>query len=419
MAENIIFYGPPGTGKTFFMQKMMSDYIDYNIEDDTIRQTYMHNSEKWLLLALILLQNGHLMDSAEISRKVDTLNLRLTNYMPSDTLERHSTEQGGIIQRQSPQIFSRRNGKWFVDKAALFSYEHDFVKNYMSDSALNKRFEFVTFHQSFSYEDFVEGIRPTYDAETNTLDYSPKDGVFKRICKNASEHPENSYAIFIDEINRGNIAEIFGELISLIESDKRKGEANELETTLPYSKDVFSVPNNLNIYGTMNSADKSIAAIDIALRRRFQFKAFPSNSQILTDVLSQHRLDAHNIDGVDLVRLFDTINSRIELLLDANHMLGHAYFMKVRTYRDILDVIAFKVVPLLEEYFFDDLQKVQLIFNSLNADGDLKEHAIYCHEELSPENLFSYTGEYDIEPVKHFFVNPDLTLESLVQIYQD
>ena len=150
MAENIIFYGPPGTGKTFFMQKMMSDYIDYNIEDDTIRQTYMHNSEKWLLLALILLQNGHLMDSAEISRKVDTLHLRLTDYMPSDTLERHSTEQGGIIQRQSPQIFSRRNGKWFVDKAALFSYEHDFVKNYMSDSALNKRFEFVTFHQSFS-----------------------------------------------------------------------------------------------------------------------------------------------------------------------------------------------------------------------------------------------------------------------------
>lgn len=100
-------------------------------------------------------------------------------------------------------------------------------------------------------------------------------------------------------------------------------------------------------------------------------------------------------------------------------MLGHAYFMKVRTYRDILDVIAFKVVPLLEEYFFDDLQKVQLIFNSLNADGDLKEHAIYCHETLSPENLFSYTGEYDIEPVKHFFANPDLTLESLMQIYQD
>lgn len=168
----------------------------------------------------------------------------------------------------------------------------------------------------------------------------------------------------------------------------------------------------------MNSADKSIAAIDIALRRRFQFKAFPSNSHILADVLAQHDINANDVDGVDLVRLFDTINSRIELLLDANHMLGHAYFMKVRNSQDIADVIAYKVVPLLEEYFFDDPQKIQLIFNSLNVNGELKENAVYYHEELSPDNLFSYTGEYDIEPVKHFFVNPNLTSESLVQIYQ-
>lgn len=418
MAENIIFYGPPGTGKTFFMQKMMSDYIDYNIDDETIRHTYMHHSEKWLLIALVLLQANHLMNSAEISERIDDLHLELNNFTPSDTLELHSVASDRLIDRQPPRIFSRNDGKWFVDKAALFSYEHDFVKKYMSESAINRRFEFVTFHQSFSYEDFVEGIRPAYDMNTRSLDYSPKDGVFKRICKKATEHPENSYAIFIDEINRGNIAEIFGELISLIEPDKRKGEVNELETTLPYSKDIFSVPNNLNIYGTMNSADKSIAAIDIALRRRFQFKAFPSNSHILADVLAQHDINANDVDGVDLVRLFDTINSRIELLLDANHMLGHAYFMKVRNSQDIADVIAYKVVPLLEEYFFDDPQKIQLIFNSLNVNGELKENAVYYHEELSPDNLFSYTGEYDIEPVKHFFVNPNLTSESLVQIYQ-
>lgn len=418
MAENIIFYGPPGTGKTFFMQKMMSDYIDYNIDDETIRHTYMHHSEKWLLIALVLLQANHLMNSAEISERIDDLHLELNNFTPSDTLELHSVASDRLIDRQPPRIFSRNDGKWFVDKAALFSYEHDFVKKYMSESAINRRFEFVTFHQSFSYEDFVEGIRPAYDMNTRSLDYSPKDGVFKRICKKATEHPENSYAIFIDEINRGNIAEIFGELISLIEPDKRKGEVNELETTLPYSKDIFSVPNNLNIYGTMNSADKSIAAIDIALRRRFQFKAFPSNSHILADVLAQHDINANDVDGVDLVRLFDTINSRIELLLDANHMLGHAYFMKVRNSQDIADVIAYKVVPLLEEYFFDDPQKIQLIFNSLNVNGELKENAVYYHEELSPDNLFSYTGKYDIEPVKHFFVNPNLTSESLVQIYQ-
>lgn len=419
MAENIIFYGPPGTGKTFFMQKMMSDYIDYNIEDDTIRQTYMHHSEKWLLVALILLQSNRLMDSAEISQKVASLNLGLTDFTPSDTLETHSVGPKGLIERQVPQIFSHREGKWFVDKIALFSFEPDFIKKYMSASAINKRFEFVTFHQSFSYEDFVEGIRPTYNVQTHTLDYSPKDGVFKRICNVAAAHPENLYAIFIDEINRGNIAEIFGELISLIEPDKRKGEPTELETTLPYSKKIFSVPNNLNIYGTMNSADKSIAAMDIALRRRFQFKPFPSNSHILVDVLAQHGINANNIDGVDLACLFDTVNKRIELLLDANHMLGHAYFMNVRNVQDIANVITYKVVPLLEEYFFDDLQKIQLIFNSLNVDGELKKNAVYCHSELSPDDLFPYIGEYNIEPVKHFFVNPTLTAESLVQIYQN
>lgn len=293
----------------------------------------------------------------------------------------------------------------------------DFFERFLSKSEADRRYAFVTFHQSFSYEDFIEGIRPSYVKESNSIDYSPKDGVFKEICKTASEHPEKEYAVFIDEINRGNISEIFGELISLIEVDKRKDMENELSATLPYSKEIFVVPRNLNIFGTMNSADRSVGTIDIALRRRFKFVPMNPDSKAISNELTLNHVNPHNVDGIDVVKLFDTINSRIELLLDRNHLIGHAMFMSICNVSDVIRIIRDKIVPLLEEYFFNDLQKIQMVFNDLDESGELREDAIYMHSILSVDSYFTYIGDYLILDKKRYFINPKITVTSITHIY--
>lgn len=420
MAQNIIYYGPPGTGKTYLLQSMLNDYTDFDITDAQIISAYTRNSKEWLLIALIILQNKGKMQATDIQAKVDSLVLR-THVRVSSVLEKHQISPSPIhAPRENPRIFfevSLGTG-WYVDRIRLLKHDPHFFETYLSTSDVDKRYSFVTFHQSFSYEDFIEGIRPTYDAATHTIDYSPKPGIFKLICEKAINHPEKEYAIFIDEINRGNIAEIFGELISLIEVDKRKGEASELSAELPYSKEKFVVPNNLNILGTMNSADKSIANIDIALRRRFSFVPMAPDSNIILRELEIAGIDAHNVDGIDLIALFETINKRIEILLDANHLIGHAYFMSVRTKEDIAIILAQKIIPLLEEYFYDDLQKIQLIFNDLDSDGNLKPTAIYQNSTLSVDTLFPFTGEYLLDGKKRFFTRSPIDDNALRQIYE-
>lgn len=420
MAKNIIYYGPPGTGKTYLLQSLLNDYTDYDITDAQIIGAYTRNSKAWLLIALIILQNKGKMQATDVQAKVDSLALG-TPIAVSSVLEKHQVAPSPIYApRENPRIFfevSLGTG-WYVDRIRLLQHTPNFFKTYLSGSTIDKRYSFVTFHQSFSYEDFIEGIRPTYDAITHTIDYSPKSGIFKLICEKASKHPEKEYAIFIDEINRGNIAEIFGELISLIEVDKRKGEASELSAELPYSKDRFVVPSNLNILGTMNSADKSIANIDIALRRRFSFVPMVPNSNVILRELEIVGIDAHNVDGIDLIKLFETINNRIEILLDANHLIGHAYFICVRTKEDISRILTQKIIPLLEEYFYDDLQKIQLIFNDLDSDGNLKTTAIYQSSSLSVDALFPFTGEYLLDDKKRFFTKTPIDDVSLRQIYE-
>ena len=215
------------------------------------------------------------------------------------------------------------------------------------------RVEFVTFHQNYAYEDFIEGIRPVLDRKT--LRYELRDGIFKQIAKRASEDPNNGYVLIIDEINRGNIAKIFGELITLIEPSKRLGEEDEARATLPYSQESFGVPANLHLIGTMNTADRGIALLDVALRRRFDFvERMPE---------ADHDGIAENIEGVNGRDLLRAINGRIVEKLDREHQIGHTYLMGVKTLEALKRAFQNQVVPLLQEYFYDDWEKIRGVLN--------------------------------------------------------
>lgn len=208
---------------------------------------------------------------------------------------------------------------------------------------------FVTFHQSMSYEDFIEGIKPK--TEDGKITYEVKDGIFKKLCEKAKDNNTQitqNYVMIIDEINRGNVANIFGELISLIEDDKRLGASEELCAELPYSHDIFSVPKNVYIIGTMNTADRSVEALDSALRRRFTFKEMMPKSELVPK--------ENNVRSI-----FEIINQRIEVLKDREHQIGHSYFMGVNSEEGLKAVIYDKIIPLLQEYFYGDYEKIQLV----------------------------------------------------------
>ena len=210
--------------------------------------------------------------------------------------------------------------------------------------------EMVTFHQSFAYEEFVEGIKPRND-EKGQIFYRVEPGVFKSICQRALADPDGKYLLVIDEINRANIAKVLGELITLIEDDKRLGGDNTLQVRLPYSGDVFGVPKNLTILGTMNTADRSIALLDLALRRRFTFVEMPPDPTLLSA----------DVAGVNLQNLLARLNRRIAALLDPDHQIGHSYLMGIETEADLHFAWHHRVLPLLQEYFHHDGERMQAV----------------------------------------------------------
>ena len=212
--------------------------------------------------------------------------------------------------------------------------------------------EFVTFHQSFAYEEFVEGLRPRVNQDGG-VSYEVQDGVFKRICKRAKDDPENKYLLVIDEINRANIAKVFGELITLLEDDKRLGQQHDIQVKLPYSQDKFSVPRNLFIVGTMNTADRSIALLDLALRRRFTFVEFMPDPELLGTVVN-----------IDIVTLLRRLNQRVAALIDRDHQIGHSYFLEIDGLADLRFVWYHRVVPLLQEYFYNDGERLRAVLGS-------------------------------------------------------
>ena len=359
------------------------------------------------------------------------------------------------------------------------------------------RIAFMTFHQSLSYDDFIEGIRPEI-TEDGSLVYVATPGVFYRFCKDA-DHPklldeavpeefrglsddarlfavsgtdvpegaaegdvlvrvENGditslglvgdgviwkdlpvpspagkapgpfpYVIhrppksfvfpllrgkaagdigncvfIIDEINRGNVSRILGELITLLESSRRKGNPECLEVYLAQMKVMFSVPDNVYVLGTMNTADKSLTALDAALRRRFEFiEMMPSPAVLM----------GRRVAGVDLSKLLETINGRIEILYDREHMIGHAYFISVYSIAQLGQCFLNKVIPLLQEYFFDDYEKICWVLG--RANDPRKCDFIKMRPRTAFQNKFNLPDVYDVVKDPKVFANP----ESYIAIY--
>jgi hypothetical protein len=373
---NQILYGPPGTGKTYYLKHRYFDHFTTRESNITEEQHFNEVAAElswWqaIGLALIELQSAkvtEIMQNRWVNHKIQNSNSKNARATVWGTLQMHTKENNQYVNykmRQAPLIFDKdENSNWQIDleeakqQAPELEELHDSVNNFKpSPDKLIKRYVFTTFHQSFTYEDFIEGIKPVMEDESEgDLRYEIQDGVFKSICKRAEKDLDNDYAIFIDEINRGNVASIFGELITLIEEDKRAGNDEALEVTLPYSKQKFSVPNNLYIIGTMNTADRSVEALDSALRRRFSFEEMMPKPELLDDI---------EWNGFSISDILATINDRIEVLIDRDHTIGHSYFLKLSELQDLEEelksIFRDKVIPLLQEYFFNDYGKIQLV----------------------------------------------------------
>lgn len=249
---------------------------------------------------------------------------------------------------------------------------------------------FVTFHQSMSYEDFIEGIKPK--TKDGKITYEVKDGIFKELCAKAKKDESQNYVMIIDEINRGNVANIFGELISLIEDDKRLGASEELCAELPYSHTIFGVPKNVYIIGTMNTADRSVEALDSALRRRFTFKEMMPKAELVPE--------ENNVRSI-----FEIINQRIEVLKDREHQIGHSYFMGVENEDDLKDVFYDKIIPLLQEYFYGDYEKIQLVL----GEGFVKK------DSASVKFAGDKSGDFEVSEVYRIVPKDECNMETAVK----
>lgn len=418
---NRIYYGPPGTGKTYTVSRLLQEDYEQRAEKESdLEWRSQFVIEKmgalswWEAIAAAIYDLGGRASVTQLLGHPFVKAVSATTGRSKNVRETlHTTILNKMVSGIGDgtiRIFARAgagefelSGDWEAVCAPLVDLVKQSRQKLGADSII-RRHSFVTFHQSFGYEEFVEGLRPVLSDEGDgSVRYHIKNGVFKNICERARQAPNHRFAIVIDEINRGNISKIFGELITLIEPDKREGMPNKVTVVLPYSGDLFTVPQNVDIIGTMNTADRSLALMDTALRRRFDFVSLPPETR---KSVGYPLADTDIVIGehiIDVARMLETINRRIELLYDRDHCIGHAYLTPLSLIADQQErlstlgvIFQSKIIPLLEEYFFEDWQKIRLVLGD-NQKSHAKHQFVLefsQNEELVSE-LFGDSHEMD------------------------
>ena len=387
---NIIYTGVAGTGKTYQLLQIAKSYTDYlpSVDSATLLEQTLQSLSWREVICLIFLDLqanqqdlvkvpeivGHRFFMTKAAQNARHKNLNSTAWLE---LRRHSRVQSTTVtveNRASQAYFDKdSSGSWYLlaDSQVLLaelSYKLEELQQAQPDKGENpspsmsqQRFSMVSFHQAYGYEEFVEGIRPVMGARSQgQMSYDIQDGAFLKLCQRAANDPDHRYAMLIDEINRGNVSRVFGELLSLIEPDKRRGQPNAMSVHLAYSGRTFSVPTNVDIYATMNTQDHSLAPLDTALRRRFRFIECLPRPELLSVIEGDAK--APESGTIDLALLLAGLNDRILQTMGADAQLGHAFLFSVQTLDQLQTVLIEQIIPQLAHLSGGQVAVLQYIF---------------------------------------------------------
>lgn len=383
LAKNIIYTGVAGTGKTYQLQQIAKQYTELLpvANADDLLQALLKPLSWREVICLVFLderkKGKSLLKVAEITNnlffvtklKINQREKAIANTAWS-TLQQFSPadSKNVLVKNKSSQSYFDKDdsSNWFLLADSLplladlqnklddyqLAIHSQFQPNYLQPKL--ERFSFVSFHQAYGYEEFVEGIRP-HIADNGQMSYRVESGAFLRLCQQAKQDPGHRYAMLIDEINRANVARVFGELMSLIEPSKRAGQTDSLSVNLAYSRQPFSVPSNVDIYATMNSQDHSLAPLDMAFRRRFEFIECRPQPQLLGKVMA-------NGAEIDLAKLLTALNERISQNLAKDSQLGHSFLWDIDSLQALSAAFSQSIIPQVAQACQHHGQILQAVF---------------------------------------------------------
>lgn len=439
---NIIYTGVAGTGKTYRLLQIAKEYTDYlpktNYEDLLV-QLLQELSWREVVCLIFLEFQSIKQDLVKVPELVNhefyiakaSLNAR-DNHLRNTAwavLQTHSpTDSKTVVSknRASQAYFDKdHSGAWYLlpdsltlledlsQQLAEFQQAQRDCHKSQDQHFSQQRFSMVSFHQAYGYEEFVEGIRPVMTTSHSHKDshiqannmpaqmsYAIQEGAFLKLCQRAANDPEQRYAVLIDEINRANVSRVFGELLSLIEPDKRAGMQNAMTVNLAYSGRPFSLPANVDIYATMNTQDHSLAPLDMALRRRFRFVDCPPQPELLPIIsLSTEAQTDDAVETIDLSKLLMGLNTRITQVLGSEAQLGHAFLWSVSTLEQLQIALCEQVIPQLAQAAGGQVAVLQYIFK--DEPQPLSAQFIQDHQALMDHGASHHMDNQNNNAAQH------------------